>query len=222
MKLSIPFLNLNLPPRVAAASVVILVAGILLAILMPLLGGNRDETVALNVQLTAEIDKLRSDIRTSQSDYQFVLDNQAQYEDLVKGGRLIPHTRRDAVRYMQDIARTHGLTAMSYSFSSAGQNSAAAAVNQPATAAYSVSVELIELDLGAPLDSNIFRFISDAADGFPGSAVVQSMAVTRADEITTDALNKVSRGENSELVSGTATLLWRTALKNKDAEANKQ
>jgi len=222
MKLPALSFNLNMPPRVAAASAVILVAAILLAVLMPLLGGNRDSAVILNEQLTGEIAKLRTEIQNSQNDYQYVQDNQAKYEELLKGGRLIPHTRRSAVRHMQELALTHGITAMAYSFSSAGQNSAEAALNQPATAAYSVSVEVIELKLGAPLDSRIFRFVSDAAASFPGSAVVQSLSLGRANTITTEALNKVSRGEDSGLVSGTAMLLWRTALKNKEEGAQSQ
>ena len=199
-------------PRRAAISVLIL-AGVLIlfAILLPTLGGADDEANEHNASLKDEIAQITKNANQSREDRQFILDNQQKYDDLVHGDRLVPHTRRVAMAQMQKLALQRGLTALSYNFTSEGDRSPTAGAGKPLSGGYKVQVDKVELKVGAPLDNQIYDFVQDLNQSFPGAAVVEQVTMDRAPQLTTDALNQVSRGQDSGLVKGQVVFTWRTA-----------
>lgn len=191
----------NLPRHVLISSGVILGALLLFAILVPVLGGARDDSFSENSRLQGEISRVRTALNQSKTDQDYVKNNVEAYESLLKSDRLVPHTRRVAVVELESAARTFGLTALNYSFSAAAANSLAVATSQPASGAYAVSIEAVSLKVGAPLDGPIYRFVVSIADRFPGAAVVQRMQLARAE----------GAAATGGAVQGEVTLSWRTA-----------
>ncbi|MHB1207027.1 MAG: hypothetical protein ACYCZX_15765 [Rhodospirillaceae bacterium] len=218
--MKLPQFSMKLPdlPRPVAISVgIMIVSAAAFGVLLPTLGLSRDEAIAESADMQTQIAGLTKDFGTAKQDRQFVLENQSRYEVLLQSDRLVPHTRRDAVQHMQQLARARGLTTLNYDFIAAGEKSVAATTSQAKTSAYRVNVENITLRLGAPLDGAIYGFIADIANSFPGAAIVASIDMERAPKVTPEMLAMVSRGQDSGLVKGEVKLLWRTAQIN-DAE----
>jgi hypothetical protein len=191
-----------------------------LSVLVPVLGGARDEAISRNIILGDGISGTRTQIAQARADQEYVVANQAQYEALLKSDRLIPHTRRTALVELQRIARQRGLTDFGYNFTSAASDSPLAATAQPTSAAYRVSIESIEMRVAAPLDGSIYGFLSDIYDSFPGAAVLSSAVVRRLRVLTDQELQAVSAG-SARLVTGEVSLLWRTAQAQEKAEGGK-
>ena len=187
----------NLPKHVLISLAVIIATAVIYGILLPTLGGARDEAFADNIKLGSEITRINGVIKQSTADKEYVVENQAQFEALLKSDRLIPHTRRAAIAQLEDAAHVNGLTTMSYDIGLVAANSLAAAASQPTggETAYRVSVEEIILKIAAPLDGAIYRFLADISDSFPGAAIIQSAALARS----------------GQTVQGEIKLSWRTA-----------
>jgi hypothetical protein len=209
-------------PRPVLISLAVMLATVILfAVLLPVLGGARDQSFADNVRLKREIESARRSIKQSEEDKAYVEENAAAFEALQKSDRLVPHTRRAAIVRLESAARENGLTGFSYSIGSVSGASAKAVGVQPASDAYQVSVEGIQLKVGAPIDGSIYRFLADISDSFPGAAVIETFSLKRQDIISADALAAVSQGMDSKLVEGEIALSWRTAQR-KDGEDKKK
>ncbi|TAK99535.1 MAG: hypothetical protein EPO08_16030 [Rhodospirillaceae bacterium] len=209
-------------PRVTARALAVIVGSLILfGILYPLLGGAQDSAQANNQRLVGEIAQTEKNLSQVKTDHQFVLDNKDLYDSLLQGDRLIPHTRRAAIRQLQALALQRGLSTLGYSFAAAGDQSLKSVTSQPTSGQYRVSVENIELKVGAPLDTQIFEFVLDLAESFPGAAVVQYVEMQRAATIAEAMLDHVSQGQDSGIVSGDIKVTWRTAQANEPDKKSK-
>jgi hypothetical protein len=204
----------NLPKPVQISLGVIGVSLVLFVVLMFTLGDALDTAQADASRLRNDMLAIQKNLKQSKEDFDFILANKERYETLISGEKLIPHTRRTAIRQMQSLASQAGLSSLNYNFQAAGSLTPEAVAQQPKSALYRVYVENIELTLGAPLDQVFYAFIAAAFDDFPGSMVVTEFEIERAPSITKEELNKVSRGEDSGLVKGKIKYSWRTAQQN--------
>jgi hypothetical protein len=210
-------------PRPVLISVAVIVAVlVLLAVLVPVLGGARDEAFAENAKLQNEIGTAKKAIVQAKDDLAYVQENVTAFEALLKSDRLVPHTRRAAIVRLEEAARANGLTSFSYSIGAVAATSAKAVGNQPTSDAYHVSIENIQIKLGAPFDGSVYRFLVDVADSFPGAAVLDLFSLKRPGVVSADALDAVSSGRDAKLVEGEVVLSWRTAqAKEKTGETKK-
>ncbi len=216
----------DLPKPVAVAAAVIAASLVLFGILLPVLGGAADDAVIANGRLTNDIAQATKDLKEASDDYRYVTDNLAKFEALLQSDRLVPHTRRAAVRQMTTLAVQHGLTTLNYDFVMAGDKSLAAVTSQVQAKstnsqeiAYRVNVESVDLKLGAPLDGLIYSFLVDLSRDFPGAAVIQSITLERAPKVTDEILQLLAQGQDAGLVKGDVKILWRTAQAIEPAKA---
>jgi len=201
----------DLPRKVLISAVILAVSAVLFGISVEFLGGALDSANAENARLKQAIDQTTRNIATANTDYTFVTENTAYFEKLIGGDRLVPHTRRDALRQLQSLAQEHGLTALTADFEAANDKTAPAA-GQAQADAYRVSTETIRIRLGSPLDGQIYRFAADLRGNFPGSAVLMSLKLARPPQVTPDMLAQINK--KGAIVTGEMELLWRTALAN--------
>lgn len=201
----------SLPRYVLISTAVLLGCFVILGVAAPFLGSALDAAIAENQRLKNEIQTSETGIIRAKDDYQYVVDHQASYEKLTRGDKLLPHTRRAAVIELQRVANQRGLTTLNYSFAAAAATSALAASAQPQTENYRVSVEAVELKVGAPYDGAVYGFVADITEAFPGSAVLDSITLTRAQQVSDTMLAAISKGEEAQLVTGEVRLSWRTA-----------
>ncbi len=203
----------NLPKLVLVSIVAVTSALVLFGVLFFTLGEAKDRAEAETAKLKSELSSIQTKLKQSKDDYDFVLKNQTRFEELMASDKLIPHTRRTAIREMQALALEFGVTNLNYNFQASGLQSADAASAQAKATDYRVYIENIELSVGAALDQSIYSFLAAAYDKFPGSIVVSSIELNRAPTVTTEMLNMVSRGEDSKIVQGKIKYVWRTAQK---------
>jgi hypothetical protein len=209
-------------PRITLIALAVIAGSlVLLGILYPLLGGAQDNAQTDNQRLTREVAQAQRSVSQAKADHQFILDNKDTYDSLIQGDRLIPHTPREAVRQLQTLAQQRGLSSLGATFAAAGDQSLKTVTSQPTGGQYRVSVENIEVKVGAPLDTQIFEFALDLAESFPGAAVVQSIDVQRAPTIGEAMLDNVSQGQDSGIVSGDIKVTWRTAQANEPDKKGK-
>jgi hypothetical protein len=201
----------DIPRPVLISIAVMAVVLALFGVLTPVLGGARDGSFAENRRLQDDINRAKRDFVQVGTDADFVKENQLKFEELLQNGRLVPHTRRAAVVVLNEVAKANGLTALEYSFAAATAASPSAALSQPDNKAFRVSVEDIELRVGAPTDGPIYRFIAAIDKSFPGSVVLQSLTLSRAPTVTSGALALLSEGKDPKLVEGVLRVSWRTA-----------
>jgi hypothetical protein len=201
----------NIPKKVLISLGVILGSLLIFVVLLFTLGDSRLDAEGSRQRLTNDIAATKKALAQTQADHKYIGDHQAQFETLLKGDRLVPHTRRIAILELQRVGVADGLSALSYSFKPIGIMSAAGAQSQPTSDAYRVSVENIALKVSAPIDGDVYRFVRDINAAFPGSIVVQSIKLTRAPEITSAMLAAISQGQDAQIVSGEVSVLWRTA-----------
>ncbi|MBL8642496.1 MAG: hypothetical protein JNK21_01075 [Rhodospirillaceae bacterium] len=217
MKLpNIKGIDFKLPalPKIVLISVSVIGAFFVFFVLMYFTLGSARDTAEQDVtRLRADISSVQARLKQSREDYDFVIKNQQRFETLVASDKLIPHTRRTAVRQMQALALEFGLSSLNYNFQAAGLQAPEAVANQPKSTDYRVYVENIELSIGAPLDKSVYSFMAAVYDDFPGSMVLTDLEMGRAAVISPEALNLVSRGEDSKIVTGTIRYSWRTAQK---------
>lgn len=208
----------NMPRNVILAIATIVGSVAVFAILYFTLGQALTAAIDREAQLSGQIGRAIKDAATASTDHKYVVDHQVRYEALLKSDRLVPHTRRTAVAALQKIAQERGITSLSYSFVAAAPTSATAATMQSAAGTYKLSVEDVEIGVGAPFDRPIYEFLSDITDAFPGAAIVQTVEMRRAPIITDTMLDALSRGEDAKVVEADIKISWRTA----QAETEKQ
>ena len=209
----------RMPRKVAIACVIMSATLITFGLLFIFLGGAHDDAQARNGDLKRNLDSTTRAFKTAKDDRQFIVENSERYEALLRGDRLVPHTRRVALAQLQTLALQRGLSSMQYNFTTGtGPTGGAAAT---VAGGYRLQVEKVDIKLGAPLDTHVFEFVLDLADSFPGSAVVDQFALERAGLITDEALNQVSRSKDSGLIKGEVHFSWRTA-QAQDAEGAKK
>lgn len=184
------------------------------------LSGALSEAMSLNERLERDLRANQAAIDRARDDYLFVVENEDRFEEAMASDEIVPHTRRAAARQMQTVALENGLTSLNYNFAAVSGQSRAR--NQSAAAssgdAYTLHVENIDLEVGAPLDRPIYAFIQQLIRTIPGTAVVQEVTLQRAETITTDMLNRVAQGQESGLVTGSILFSWRTAQANREVE----
>ncbi len=201
----------RMPRKVAFASLVLGGTLIAFVFLFIFLGGAHDSVLETNANLKRDLTNTTKNASTARDNRQFILDNKDKYEELLKGDRLVPHTRRVAMTQMSTIALQRGLSALSSNFTIAGNPVTGQAANAPVTGGYKLQVEKVDLKVGAALDSQVFEFMLDLTDtSFPGSAIIEDFKLERAASLTTEGLNQVSQGK-ADLVRGEVTFTWRTA-----------
>lgn len=184
------------------------------------LSGALEDATNLNRRLENDLRANQAAINRAQEDYVFVLENDRRFEEAMASDEIVPHTRRAAARQMQTVALENGLTSLNYNFAAEGgqsraRNQAAAA---PSSAAYTLHVETIDLEVGAPLDRPVYAFIEELIRSIPGTAVVREVSLQRAETITTDMLNRVALGQDSGIVTGSIQFSWRTAQANREVQ----
>ena len=184
--------------------------------------GALDDAQTDNQRLTREIAQAQHNLSKAKGDYQFILDNKDVYDSLLKSDRLDPpHPPRGCRASCRGSRSSAASRRWSYSFAAAGDQSLKSVTSQPTSGQYHVSVENIELKVGAPLDTQIFDFVLDLAESFPGAAVVQYVEMRRAPEIGEGMLDNVSQGQESGIVSGDIKVTWRTAQANEPDKKGK-
>lgn len=208
----LPFKLPDMPKKVAISTAILVCVLVLFAILYFTLGIARDSALERVAQLTAEAQRVDSNVRQSAADYEFVTKGKDRYEKLIAGTKLIPHTRRNAVEQMQALGREFGMSTVNYNFQGSSAASPQSVTAQPRAGEYKVSVETIEVALGAPTDGIIYGFVASMLDDFPGAIILDKIELARSKDISQSALNDVARGRGA-LVTGKALLTWRTAQK---------
>ncbi|MBL8630201.1 MAG: hypothetical protein JNM81_11260 [Rhodospirillaceae bacterium] len=203
----------NLPPPVMISASTIAGSLLLFLILYFTLGAAAESAQQQVTRLKADLGSTQGKLKQSKTDYEFVLANQDRFTALMSSDKLIPHTRRTAIRQLQALALETGLTAMNYNFQAVGLQAPDSVATQPKSGDYRVYIETIELSVGAPLDSNIYAFVAAVHDEFPGATVVSEIDNKRAQIVKPEMLNAVSRGEDSKIVEGKIRYSWRTAQK---------
>ena len=209
----------EVPIPVLVASGIIALFLVIFLISFPFMSSSRDDSLAANSRLTNELRSTNSSIERAKDDYLFVVENERRFEEAMASDEIIPHTRRAAARQMQSVAIDNGLTSLNYNFAASGAQAQGRGSSAATSSdAYTLHVEEIRLDVGAPLDRPIYAFIEELLRTIPGTAVVRELELSRAENITTDMLNRVAQGQQSGLVVGTVGLSWRTAQVNREAE----
>jgi hypothetical protein len=203
------FLEL-IPKKVLISTGVIAASLVIFLALFFTLGGANSDAEGMRQRIAKDIEQAKKDLTRFQTDRKYVEDHRDQFEALLKSDRLVPHTRRVAMAELSRLATQDGLSGLNYNFKAINQNSPAAA-QAKSTDAYRLSIEEIELHVSAPIDGNIYRFVRDLSDSFPGSAVVESVTLTRARTVTDDMLRLVAAGQDAKLVEGQINISWRTA-----------
>lgn len=176
-------------------------------------------------QVTQERNRLNNDLRSTNAsierakeDYTFVVENERRFEEAMASDEIIPHTRRAAARQMQTVALDNGLTALNYNFALASERDSGGGASGSSDDSYRLHVENLTVDMGAPVDRSVYAFVEELVRTIPGTVVVRELSLQRAEEITTDMLNNVARGQNSNIVTGNVMFSWRTAQANREAE----
>ena len=188
---------------------------VLFILLFFTLGSGLDTAESDARRLQGELQTLQKNVTQSKQDIEYITKNKDRFDALMSSDKLIPHTRRTAIRQMQALALEFGLSNLNYNFQAAAAAAPEAVTSQPKGDSYRVSVESIELSVGSPIDSSIYSFMAAVHDDFPGSMVLTEVELERASSISAEALNNVSRGADSGLVKGKLKYLWRTAQQNK-------
>ncbi len=184
----------------------------------PFLTSTLEEAQSDNRRLQNDLRTTQSAISRAQDDYTFVVENERRFEEAMASDEIVPHTRRAAARQMQTVALENGLTALNYNFALVSENRGREQSAASTTDGYTLHVENIDLDVGAPLDRPIYAFIEDLVRGIPGTAIIKEFEIRRSENISTDMLNRVAMGENSGIVTGTIQFSWRTAQANKEED----
>ena len=154
-------------PRTVLMSLGILAGSLVIYILLvSTLGSALDSAISQHDSLNRQISNARGSLSQSEEDQRFILDNQEYFEELMNSDRLIPHTRRAAITELQRAATDNGLSNLTYSFQAVGDASAESVGVQPATGAYKVSLEQLEMRVGAPFDGPIYKFLNDLTESF--------------------------------------------------------
>jgi cell division protein FtsB len=206
----------DLPKAVMISISVMAVSLVLFVILFFTLGAARDQALDDVDQLTSQLTAAKRDFSRARTDREFVEANVSKFEALMASDKLIPHTRRAAIRELQEVALEKGLTSLDYNFQAVNASTPQAASTQPKAESYNVSVETISLTVDAPLDRPVYQFIESLHSKFPGALVLTSVEVARAKTISPEALNRVSLGQESGLVASKLVYSWRTAQQNKE------
>lgn len=200
----------DLPMPVLISLGVIIVFLGLFAGLYGYVHGQLEQTRTNEQQLTADLNSTRGAIDQARVDYDFVNENATRYEKVLESDEIIPHTRRAAIRQLQQTALDAGLTGLTYGFKPA-EAGAGGVRGRDVFGNYRLSIEDVDLSINAHYDGQVYDFIERLVEDVPGAAVVSTLDMHRAERISFDMLNSISRGLPSGLVMAEMTFSWRTA-----------
>ena len=211
-------------PKLVNRSLAVIGGAVLIfLVLLFTLGDARDTADGDVIRLKNEHDQTRKALNQSKADYDFILANREHFDALLGGDKLVPHTRRTAVRQMQALGLEFGMSTLKYSFgSSAPSQSAQAVKSQPQSGLYRVNVETVVVEMGAPLDQSVYSYLAAVHDDFPGTMVLSNFVIEREPRVSQEALNAVSRGQESGLVKIKANFSWKTAQQNQEPKAGRK
>jgi hypothetical protein len=163
----------DVPRHVAISSVGIVASIVLFAALYFTIGTSLVQAKADNTRLKSAIAQASKSIEQVNQDYAFVTENLQRFEALLQGERLVPHTRRDATERLQELAKQYGVSSLNWTITPFGDLSVATATSQSKSLGYRVNAESIALKIGAPLDGQIYKFVSALTRDFPGGGCDQ-------------------------------------------------
>ena len=199
-------------PRSVQVALSILVVALIGFILTQLFLVSRVEALrAENQSLNSQLRQIRADSQRLRTDSEFVQTELERYERVLSSDLLIPHTRRSVLRVIEEYALSSGLTQLDYEFTSVDTTRSDSISRQVAESEYRVNVETINLTAGALLDRPLFLFVEEVLSDLPGSAILQSLEVSREETLSTDLLNRIAADPTTDVVNANIVFQWRTA-----------
>ncbi|MGH1376470.1 MAG: hypothetical protein ACRBCK_08995 [Alphaproteobacteria bacterium] len=158
--------------------------------------------------LRAGLSGVQSDIRRMQVEFE-QLDKQQNRFDKLKGDGFFSAQVRSDAKDLFSVIQTESkvISALASVKSGTVEDSVEAK-----KAGYKILTSLIEVEVKAFDDADIYSYIDIADMRFPGHLSIDSVVITRSRDVTSPVLRSIASGANPELVSAVINMSWRTMI----------
>ncbi len=158
--------------------------------------------------LRAGLQGVQSDIRRMQVEFEQLDKQQNRFDALKADGFFSVQTRSDA-KELFSVIQTESRVISALASVKPGRIEE----NKEAQkAGYKVLTSLIEVEIKAFDDADVYSYINIAEGKFPGHISIDSVVMSRSRDVTSAVLRSIASGANPELVSATVNMSWRTMI----------
>jgi hypothetical protein len=152
-------------------------------------------------QTVAEKVSLQRDIKTLEADITFIKEHQKEIDFLIKKGWFIPKSRLIAG---EAITKLQGsLNDVQYTFEPETTKSLKDSQD-------TFKMTKIELEVGALLDTDIYSFIHNLLETFPGILIPRELTLSRSAEINENNLLALRHNTRPHFITGKLIFEWVT------------
>jgi len=173
-----------------------------------------DQTQRFSAGYSSDLSSMRQKTVRLQDGFKFFEREKVQYSRLNKIGFFNVQGRFDAGQRLKAILEGSNLLSSSkYALKPAETEQ----FTELSEAGYEMLSSEMELELHATKDSDIFNYLFFLKHGFPGVVTIDSMEITRSEEITQPILRRLGNDRDATaLVKAKVNATWRSATKKVD------
>lgn len=164
--------------------------------------------------VSTENQQKQAEIRNMQVGLDEIERQKGAYESLVKKRFFYNQNRREAERILLEIQDRSGVLSALVGISPGDVEENEAADK----AGYKVFSSPIKISIEAMSDVAIYRYIELLKKYFPGDVFIDHMAFKRANEMDSELLKTISKGDDVVLVEGDIDMTWRTMVKDSEVK----
>jgi hypothetical protein len=192
----------GLPRTTLAALAVLALCGLGLGLLLPYLGGQLDDLQRSLRSLRAQTAQTRALTVKTRQDVAFAREHMDAYRAALAQGLFAEQNRLEATQILDTLYHEDYLAGLTYEFASQ--------TTRPA-GPHTVVVTPLRLSVDVMLDRDIYVFMRDIEDRFPGRLVLTDMRILPQTPVTPSLLAAIRGGRPATVFRADLTYAWTAA-----------
>lgn len=165
-----------------------------------------------------EVSALRSDIDRMQLDFDQLEEQKDEFEGLTADGFFKDQDRRQAEKILSEIQKSSGVSKARARIQAGMFEDS----EEAKKARHRILKSVIEVELEAIDDINIFQYLFLLENYFPGHVTIQNVMLERSADVTGTVLRGIASGANPSLVKAKVSMVWSTMIPESRAEGRAQ
>lgn len=168
-----------------------------------------DDVTMQRDSINAQISDTQTKLASIKDDMKFVEQNLSKYKQLETSGFFLSQDRFMINRTMEDLRKKAGIASFSFSVADVKEipNADAASIN------YKLINSHIKVDkIVSPIDTNVYILTQEMAHVFPDFARIQTLDVTRENDVTEGTLKQIAAGQPVNFVNAVVEFDWITMI----------
>lgn len=173
--------------------------------------------------LTRNISTMKSDVSTKRGqidtlvvNHDRFIEQRERFDFIEQVGFFNTQDRLDVRRTLNEIREKSGVISAKYSM----KPLVVEASNEAKEVNHKLIKTIIDFELGAFEDIEIYNFVFLLMNGFPGIVEIEQFEISKSQDVTQPLLRSIGGGKAEVIVSAKMSVVWRTLVPSDAVEAS--